>query len=105
WLEPYIEVRQQSERLCAPLQTEDYVIQTMPNVSPPKWHLAHVSWFFETFLLKPFLPGYRDYAPEYAYLFNSYYQAVGEPYPRHQRGLLSRPGVEEIYRYRHHVDA
>lgn len=104
WQDRYADVRQQSERLCSPLQTEDHVIQTMPNVSPPKWHLAHVSWFFETFLLKPFLPGYREYAPEYAYLFNSYYQTVGEPYPRDRRGLLARPGVEEIYRYRHHVD-
>lgn len=100
----YAEVRQQSERLCAPLQIEDYVIQTMPSVSPPKWHLAHMSWFFETFLLKPFLPAYREYAAHYSYLFNSYYQSVGEPYPRHRRGLLARPGVEEIYRYRHHVD-
>lgn len=104
WQDRYAEVRSQSERLCAPLQTEDYVIQTMPNVSPPKWHLAHVTWFFETFLLKPFSAGYREYAPEYAYLFNSYYQAVGDPYPRDRRGLLSRPGVEEIYRYRRHVD-
>jgi ergothioneine biosynthesis protein EgtB len=105
WQDRYAEVRQQSERLCAPLQIEDYVIQTMPNVSPPKWHLAHVTWFFETFLLKPFLPSYREYSPAFAYLFNSYYQTVGEPYPRAKRGLLSRPGVEEVYRYRHYVDA
>lgn len=104
WQDRYAQVRSQSEQLCAPLQTEDYVIQTMPNVSPPKWHLAHVTWFFETFLLKAFSPGYREYASEFAYLFNSYYQTIGEPYPRHQRGLLSRPGVEEIYRYRRHVD-
>jgi ergothioneine biosynthesis protein EgtB len=104
WQDRYAGVRQQSESLCAPLQVEDYVIQTMPNVSPPKWHLAHVTWFFETFLLKPYLPGYREYAPEFVYLFNSYYQTVGEPYPRAKRGLLSRPGVEEVYRYRHHVN-
>lgn len=104
WQDRYIGVRQQSESLCSPLQVEDYVIQTMPNVSPPKWHLAHVTWFFETFLLKPYLPGYREYAPEFAYLFNSYYQTVGEPYPRARRGLLSRPGVDHVYRYRHHVD-
>lgn len=104
WQERYAQVREQSLRLCAPLQTEDYVIQTMPSVSPPKWHLAHVTWFFETFLLKPYLPGYREYAPEFAHLFNSYYQTVGEPYPRAKRGLLSRPGVQEIERYRRHVD-
>jgi ergothioneine biosynthesis protein EgtB len=105
WQDRYTEVRLQSEHVCAPLQTEDYVIQTMPNVSPPKWHLAHVTWFFETFLLKPFLPSYREYAPAFAHLFNSYYQTMGEPYPRAKRGLLSRPGVEEVYRYRHYVDA
>jgi ergothioneine biosynthesis protein EgtB len=77
----------------------------MPDVSPPKWHLAHTSWFFETFLLKPYLKGYREYHPDYVRLFNSYYEQVGEYQPRPQRGLLSRPTVKQIYTYREHVDA
>ena len=100
----YQEVRGDSERLCAPLQTEDYCIQTMPDVSPAKWHLAHVSWFFENFLLRPLLPGYRPFHPQFGYLFNSYYETVGSFWPRPQRGLLSRPTVAEVYRYRAHVD-
>jgi ergothioneine biosynthesis protein EgtB len=103
-LERYQEVRKSTETLCAPLAIEDYVIQSMPDCSPTRWHLAHVSWFFETFLLKPFALDYRSPNPEYAYLFNSYYNAVGEKYPRPQRGLLSRPTVDEVYRYRRHVD-
>lgn len=103
--ERFERVRALSETLCAPLQTEDYVIQSMPDVSPPKWHLAHVSWFFEAFLLKPFLPGYRELDPRYDHLFNSYYETHGKPFPRPRRGLLSRPTVSEIYRYRGHVDA
>lgn len=101
----YREVRGQTEALCANLEIEDYCIQSMPDVSPAKWHIAHVSWFFETFLLKPFLPGYRVFHPAYDNLFNSYYQTVGSPFPRPRRGLLSRPTVAEIYRYRSHVDA
>lgn len=100
----YHEVRALSEAICAPLAIEDYVIQSMPDVSPPKWHLAHTSWFFETFLLTPFLPGYEVFHPRFGYLFNSYYEAVGDRHPRPQRGLLSRPTVEEIYRYRAYVD-
>ncbi len=103
--EAYARVRADSEALCAPLATEDYGIQTMPDVSPPKWHLAHTSWFFETFLLKPYVEGYREFHPRYGYLFNSYYETVGTFFPRPQRGLLSRPTVEEVYAYRHHVDA
>jgi ergothioneine biosynthesis protein EgtB len=76
----------------------------MPDVSPTKWHLAHVSWFFETFLLTPFLPGYTSPNPLYNYLFNSYYNAIGERHPRPNRGLLTRPTVAETYQYRHHVD-
>ena len=79
-------------------------MQTMPDVSPPKWHLAHTSWFFETFLLKRFSSDYTEFHPLYNYLFNSYYEAVGARYPRPQRGLLSRPTVAEIYAYREHVD-
>jgi ergothioneine biosynthesis protein EgtB len=102
--ERYQQVRQLSESICCPLATEDYVIQSMPDVSPPKWHLAHTTWFFETFLLAPNLPQYEVFHPKFGYLFNSYYEAVGRRHPRPQRGLLSRPTVEEIYRYRTHVD-
>ncbi len=100
----YVEVRRQTEALCRPLAVEDYVIQSMPDVSPPKWHLAHTTWFFETFLLRPYAARYSVFHPQYDFLFNSYYQTVGSPYPRAQRGLLARPTVEEIYRYRAHVD-
>ncbi len=100
----YREVRAQSEQLCEPLEVEDYVIQAMAEVSPPKWHMAHTSWFFETFLLKPLLRGYREFHPAYAQLFNSYYNSIGRQWPRPQRGLLSRPTVREVYDYRAHVD-
>lgn len=101
----YGRVRNDSEQICAPLETEDYVIQTMPDVSPPKWHLAHTTWFFEQFLLRPFVNGYQVFHPAYDNLFNSYYVTHGTPYPRPQRGLLARPSVAEVYRYRVHVDA
>ena len=100
----YQEVRRGTERLCEPLAAEDYVVQSMPDVSPTKWHLAHTSWFFETFVLASALPDYRPYHPRYGYLFNSYYEAVGARHPRPERGLLSRPTVEEVYRYRQYVD-
>jgi ergothioneine biosynthesis protein EgtB len=100
----YQQVRQLSERLCQPLASEDYVIQTMPDVSPPKWHLAHSSWFFENFILAPRLKGYQLFHPAYGYLFNSYYEAAGQFWPRPQRGLLSRPTVAEVYEYRRYVD-
>jgi ergothioneine biosynthesis protein EgtB len=100
----YRRVRQFSEKLCETLEPEDYVIQTMPEASPTKWHLAHITWFFETFILKPFLPDYRSQHPQYAFLFNSYYNAVGPFYSRPHRGLLSRPTVKEVYRYRADVD-
>ena len=101
----YRDVRQKSEQICQPLATEDYCIQSMPDVSPPKWHLAHTSWFFETFILRPYATDYAVFHPRYDYLFNSYYETVGSPYPRARRGLLSRPTVEDIFRYRAHVDA
>lgn len=104
-LAQYLAVRRETELLCEPLAIEDYGIQAMPDVSPPKWHLAHTSWFFETFVLQPYLPGYQVFHPRFGYLFNSYYQTVGSFFPRPQRGLLSRPTVEEVYRYRAHVDA
>ncbi len=103
-LDDYQQVRQLSQQLCQPLATEDYVIQSMADVSPPKWHLAHTTWFFETFLLIPHLAGYEVFHPQFGYLFNSYYEAVGERHPRPQRGLLSRPTVEEVYQYRAYVD-
>lgn len=103
-LSHYRRVRQLSEALCKPLASEDYVIQTMPDVSPPKWHLAHTSWFFENFILAPRLKDYQPFHPAYGYLFNSYYETVGQFWPRPQRGLLSRPTVGEIYAYRQHVD-
>jgi ergothioneine biosynthesis protein EgtB len=81
------------------------VVQSMDDVSPSKWHLAHTTWFFETFVLEPFYPGYRCFNPAYAVLFNSYYNSVGDIYPRPDRGLLSRPTVAEVYDYREHVDA
>ncbi|MES1982381.1 MAG: ergothioneine biosynthesis protein EgtB [Pseudomonadota bacterium] len=102
--EKLLTVRARSAALCAPLQTEDYCIQGMPDVSPPKWHLAHTTWFFETFVLVPFMPGYAIFNSAYAYLFNSYYETAGTFFPRHQRGLLARPTVAEIYQYRTHVD-
>lgn len=100
----YQQVRQLSETICAPLATEDFGIQSMPDVSPPKWHLAHTTWFFETFLLLPNLGGYEVFHPKFGYLFNSYYEAVGQRHPRAQRGLLSRPTVAEVYHYRAYVD-
>jgi ergothioneine biosynthesis protein EgtB len=103
-LDRYHQVRQLSERICQPLEIEDYGIQSMPDVSPPKWHLAHTTWFFETFLLTPYLPGYEVFHPQFGYLFNSYYEAVGDRHPRAERGLLSRPTVAEVYAYRAHVD-
>ncbi len=103
--ESYRYVREFSRYLCEPLEIEDFVVQTMPGVSPTKWHLAHTSWFFETFILREGLRGYTPYHPEYHYLFNSYYNTVGRQFPRPERGLLSRPTVEEVFRYRDHVDA
>ena len=100
----YQETRRTTEAICAPLATEDYVIQAMPEASPAKWHLGHVTWFFETFILKPHLPGYRPLNPKYEYLFNSYYNSVGPQYPRPERGDLSRPTVAEVYEFRAHVD-
>lgn len=100
----YMEVRNFTELLCKTLVTEDYVIQSMPDVSPTKWHLAHTSWFFETFILSKVNPNYESPHPQYSYLFNSYYVQTGERHARPERGLLSRPTVKEVYRYRHYVD-
>ena len=100
----YRTVRRFTEHLCEPLATEDYVVQSMPDVSPTKWHLAHTSWFFETFVLRPHLEGYRPVDPTYAFLFNSYYVQAGERHCRAQRGYISRPTVAQVYEYRRHVD-
>ena len=101
----YAGVRAQSEALCEPLATEDYVVQPIVDASPPRWHLAHTTWFFETFLLKPFAHCYRPFDAAFEYLFNSYYNGVGNQFPRPLRGTLSRPTVAEVRRYRQHVDA
>jgi ergothioneine biosynthesis protein EgtB len=98
-------IRRDSESLAANLSPEDQAIQSMPDVSPTKWHLAHVSWFFETFILRPFEPAYRVFDSDFAYLFNSYYEAVGPRHPRPQRGLLSRPTIDMVIAYRDHVTA
>jgi ergothioneine biosynthesis protein EgtB len=102
--EHYCSVRDRTEALAAPLSDEDQVVQSMPDVSPTKWHRAHTTWFFETFLLSPRSERYEAFAPAYAYLFNSYYETVGPRHPRPERGLLSRPSVAEVARYRVHVD-
>jgi ergothioneine biosynthesis protein EgtB len=100
----YRRVRSFSHKLCETLGPEDYVIQTMPETSPTKWHMAHTTWFFETFILKQFLPNYRSFHPQYGFLFNSYYNAVGPFYSRPRRGLLSRPTVKEVFLYRSDID-
>ncbi|NMH61019.1 ergothioneine biosynthesis protein EgtB [Alteromonas ponticola] len=100
----YQRVRQMSLWLCKPLLIEDYGLQAAAEVSPPKWHLAHTTWFFETFLLKPHSPGYQAYHPEFERLFNSYYQGVGPQFQRPHRGLLSRPTLEQVESYRKRVD-
>ena len=98
------EVRRQSERLCEGLSAEDCALQSMADASPLKWHLAHTTWFFETFILDRHAAGYRAFRPQFRYLYNSYYNAVGEQYPRAQRGLISRPGLDEVRAYRSHVN-
>jgi len=103
-LQAYETVRQRSKQICRPLQTEDYVVQPVPDVSPPKWHLGHTTWFFETFILKPNVTAYQEFNPEYNYVFNSYYETVGARVIRTNRGNLSRPTVEDVYAYRDYVD-
>ncbi|MDB5000940.1 MAG: sulfatase maturase [Mucilaginibacter sp.] len=100
----YKKVRRRTEEICSHLQTEDYVVQPVVDVSPPKWHIGHVTWFFETFILKPYFMGYQEYNPDYNYVFNSYYETVGNRVIRTDRGNLSRPTVIEIYSYRKYVD-
>ncbi|ACB96825.1 ergothioneine biosynthesis protein EgtB [Beijerinckia indica] len=100
----YRSIRAETERLAAPLSAEDQTIQSMPDASPTKWHRAHTTWFFETFILEPFLQGYSVFDPAFNYLFNSYYEAIGPRHPRPSRGLLSRPGMDRVADYRVHVD-
>lgn len=102
--ENFIKVRKHTERLCINLETEDFVVQASEEVSPTKWHLAHTTWFFETFLLKPHLGTYKEFHPRFSYLFNSYYNAVGSRTHRFHRGLMTRPTVAEIMAYREHVN-
>jgi hypothetical protein len=101
----YAEVRAQTLALVATLSEADCQAQSMPDTSPAKWHLAHVTWFFETFILERFEPGFQPFHPAFRVLFNSYYQAVGEQHPRPQRGLITRPGLAEVKAYRANVDA
>ena len=89
----FVEVRSHSVSLTATLSAEDQCIQSMPDASPTKWHLAHTSWFFESMLLRPHLPGYQVFDEQFFYLFNSYYESLGPRHPRPQRGLLTRPGL------------
>ncbi len=103
-LQQYNQIRTQTELICKPLEPEDTVVQPMVDVSPPKWHMAHTSWFFETFLLKPYLKNYKEFHPQYGFLFNSYYNSVGSRVQRDQRGTLTRPPLRDIYTYRQHVD-
>jgi ergothioneine biosynthesis protein EgtB len=103
-LDRLLAVRRTTEALCEGLSAEDCQLQSMDDASPVKWHLAHTTWFFETFVLEPGLPGYRSPDPAYKVLFNSYYVGVGQRHPRPQRGLLSRPSLEAVRAYRGHVD-
>ncbi len=103
-LQRFEKIRKQTEYICAPLEPEDTVVQPMVDVSPPKWHMAHTTWFFEEFVLKPYLPGYKVFHPNYSFLFNSYYNNVGNRVQRAQRSTLTRPPLRDIYTYRQHVN-
>ena len=94
----FAHVRAVTEQLCRPLSRESCVVQSMPHPSPPKWHLAHTTWYFETFVLQAAIPGYEPVHPDYCFLFNSYYDSVGERHPRPLRGLLTRPSRAEVDR-------
>jgi ergothioneine biosynthesis protein EgtB len=102
--EAYKAVRQRSELICKPLKTEDYVVQPIVDVSPPKWHLGHTTWFFETFILTPHAKDYKVFDSNYNFVFNSYYETIGARVIRTDRGNLSRPSVEDVYKYRAYVD-
>jgi ergothioneine biosynthesis protein EgtB len=102
-VELLIETRKYTEALCKPLEIEDYVVQPTPDVSPPKWHLGHTTWFFEEFILKHHKPNYQLFHEDFAFVFNSYYESIGKRIVRSDRGNLSRPGVAKVYDYRHYV--
>ena len=104
-IQRFLDVRANTEALAAPLSPEDQTVQSMPDVSPTKWHRAHTTWFFETFILGPNRPDYQPFHPDYGFLFNSYYEAVGPRYQRSARGCVSRPGCAEVKQYRDYVDA
>src|SRR3984885_5871448 len=104
WIKAFRAVRGETERRAAPLSAEDQVIQSMPDSSPTKWHRAHVTWFFEQFLLRPHASGYRPFDERFAYLYNSYYVSAGPRQARPQRGLVTRPSAAEVAAYRAHVD-
>src|SRR5690606_19735187 len=103
-LERFNRIRAQTEKICSPLEPEDTVVQPMIDVSPPKWHMAHTTWFFEQFVLGPYLKKYRVFHPSYAFLFNSYYNTVGNRVQRAERSTLTRPPLRDIYAYRRHVN-
>ncbi|ASW73899.1 sulfatase maturase [Chryseobacterium piperi] len=100
----FTDIRNHSIAICAPLEIEDYVVQPIVDVSPPKWHLGHTTWFFETFILMPHFPGYEVFDSQYNFVFNSYYETIGARVIRTDRGNLSRPSVADVYRYRQYVD-
>lgn len=104
FLEKFIAVRKRTEDICEPLEIEDYVVQPIADVSPPKWHIGHTTWFFETFILKNHYKGYQEFNPDYNYVFNSYYETIGARVIRTDRGNLSRPTVQNVKRYRRYVD-
>ena len=103
-LQRYMRMREMSLHLCAPLSSEDHGLQPMPDASPAKWHLAHTTWFFETFVLSQYMEGFRCYHPSFRNLFNSYYNAVGDRPLRSLRHILSRPSLDEVHAYRLYVD-
>ncbi|MGB5227883.1 MAG: ergothioneine biosynthesis protein EgtB [Eudoraea sp.] len=102
-LDTFLVTRKESETICTPLEIEDYVVQPIEDVSPPKWHLGHTTWFFEEFLLKPYLNGYKVYDEDFSFVFNSYYETLGKRVIRADRGNLSRPSVQKVYAYRYYV--
>ena len=102
--ERFTEIREVTMRLIQPLEKEDFIIQSHSDVSPPKWHIAHTTWFFERMILKEFKTDYQEFNAAFDFLFNSYYNTIGSYQPRHQRGVLSRPTVDEVIAYRNYVN-
>jgi len=102
--ENYNLVRKSTEDICKPLNTEDYLVQSISDSSPPKWHLAHTSWFFENFILKKYKKNYKIFNSEYSFLFNSYYNSIGQMLEKSKRSLITKPDIRDIYSYRKYVD-